>query len=169
MKKALRIIIPFTVIGVLITLFMGIRGKLKTKRTVEQATATLPAQPYFDADSTAHSLQNPKNQTVFILFFHSDCEYCQSEAKLLNENPEAFKDATVYLLSTEPLENIRAFKDEYLQGNTDFIVGRIDVKTSSEVFGANSFPYTLIYDKNNRLIKTYKGIVKLEALTQYIN
>lgn len=141
MKKALRIIIPFIVTGLLITLFMGIREKLKTKRMIKQSTATLPAQLYLDVDSIPHHLQNPKKQTVFVLFFNSDCDYCQREAKLLNENREAFKDATVYLFSTEPLENIRAFKDTYLQENTDFIVGRIDAMASSEVFGVNSFPH----------------------------
>lgn len=148
---------------------MGIRSQLKIKRTVEQATATLPAQSYLDIDSVAHTLQNPKKQTVFVLFFNSDCDYCQSEVRMLSENREAFRNATVYLFSTEPLAHIRAFKNKYLPGNTDFIPGQIDGIASSEVFGVKSFPYTLIYDKHKRLVKTYKGIVKLEALTQHID
>lgn len=169
MKKTLRIALPFIVIGLLITLFLGILGKLKTKRMVEQAIATLPVQSYVGVDSIAYTLQNPQKQIVFVLFFNSHCDYCQIEAKLLSEHRQSFKNATVYLFSIEPLENIRAFKDKYLQDNTDFIVGQINAMTSSEVFGVKSFPYILIYDKNNRLINTYKGIVKLEALTQYID
>jgi thiol-disulfide isomerase/thioredoxin len=169
MKKALRIIFPFLILGILTVLFFGIRNILKAKKQVEQATATLPAEKYYVLDSTTiHTTKNLKNNAVFIFFFNSDCEYCQSEAKLLNENREAFKNATVYLFSSEPLENIRAFKEKYLPGNTDFIIGQVDLRASSEVFGVKSFPYTLIYDKNNRLVKTYKGIVKLEALTKWI-
>lgn len=168
MKKALRIIFPFLILGTLIVLFFGIRNKLKAKQQVEEATATLPAQEYYVLNSTTHTTKNLKNNAVFIFFFNSDCEYCQNEAKLLNENREAFKNATVYLFSSEPLENIKAFKEKYLPGNTDFIIGQVDVRASSEVFGVKSFPYTLIYDKNNRIVKTYKGIVKLEALTEWI-
>lgn len=169
MKKALRIILPFVIFGILTTLITGIRKKLKTKRALQQATSTLPVQPYLDSDSTAHALENPKHQTVFVLFFNSDCDYCQNEVKLLNKNREAFKDATVYLFSTEPLESIETFKNKYLPDNTDFIVGKIDALASSEVFGVKSVPYMLIYDKNNDLVNIYKGIVKLEALTQYID
>jgi thiol-disulfide isomerase/thioredoxin len=168
MKKTLRILFPFLILGTLTVLFFGIRAKLRTRHQVEKATATLPEQKYIILNSTSHTTSNIKNNAVFIFFFNSSCDYCQSEAKLLNENREAFKSVTVYLFSTEPLENIQAFKEKYLPDNDDFIVGKVDVRASSEVFGLKSFPYTLIYDKDNRLVKTYKGIVKLEALLSFV-
>jgi thiol-disulfide isomerase/thioredoxin len=168
MKKTLRILFPFLILGTLTVLFFGIRAKLRARHQVEKATATLPEQKYIILNSTSHTTSNIKNNAVFIFFFNSSCDYCQSEAKLLNENPEAFKIVTVYLFSTEPLENIQAFKEKYLPDNDDFIVGKVDVRASSEVFGLKSFPYTLIYDKDNRLVKTYKGIVKLEALLSFV-
>lgn len=168
MKKTLRILFPFLILGTLTVLFFGIRAKLRARHQVEKATATLPEQKYIILNSTSHTTSNIKNNAVFIFFFNSSCDYCQSEAKLLNDNRMAFKNATVYLFSTEPLEAIQSFKKTYLPGNDDFIVGQVDVRASSEVFGVKSFPYTLIYDQNNRLVKTYKGIVKLEALTEHI-
>ncbi|MFT4031971.1 MAG: redoxin domain-containing protein [Siphonobacter sp.] len=168
MKKTLRILFPFLILGLLTLLFFGIRRQFEIRSKVEKATATLPAETFNGLNGKTETFKNRKGNAVFLVFFHSECDYCQNEARLLHENREVFSPASVYLLSAEPQENIRAFKEKYLPGNDDFTVGQIDGEVASAVFGVKSFPHTLIYDKDSRLVKTYKGIVKLEALTAYI-
>jgi|GEM_PF-1910189 len=169
MRKIFRLIVPFLLFGILIVLFFGIRTKLKVRQQVEQAIAHLPEVNYLTLNNTTQKLRNAENRTVIVVFFHSDCDFCQAEARSLLENRETLNKGSVYLFSTEPLNNIKKFKEAHFPGNTDFTFGQIDALTSSEVFGVSSFPYTLIYDNTNRLIKTFKGMVKPEAIAKYID
>lgn len=167
MKSFLKFIIPFVVLGSLTFLFFKIKTKLNEKRKVEEATALLPHVSFLNIKGASVNLNQTINKVKYIVFFNSDCEHCQAEARLLADNFEAFIGTEVYFLSNESLENIRAFKEKYLKGQHRFHVGTIDPKVSSGVFGVHTFPYVMIYGKDNKLLKNFKGQVKLEALTTY--
>ncbi|OYU67087.1 MAG: hypothetical protein CFE22_06320 [Cytophagaceae bacterium BCCC1] len=167
MKRFFKFIIPFVILGCLTFLFFKIKAKLNEKRKVEEATAMLPYVSFLSIEGDAVKINQAVNKVKYIVFFNSDCEHCQAEAILLADNFEEFENSDVYFLSNEPLENIRAFKEKYLKGQHGFQVGSIDPKVSSGVFGVHTFPYVMIYGKDNKLLKTFKGEVKLEALTTY--
>jgi thiol-disulfide isomerase/thioredoxin len=165
MKKILQILIPFLVLGGLIFLIFKIKQKLLVKKEIELATVILPQVYYLNlqGDSVAINLGIDKKKYLF--FFNSECEHCQAEALLIDENHEAFKDSEVYFLSNEPSPKVEYFKNTYLKKAQSFYVGKIDRKITSSIFGVNTFPYIMVYSKDNKLLKTYKGEVKLEALT----
>lgn len=167
MKRFFKFIIPFVILGCLTFLFFKIKTKLNEKRKVEETTALLPHVSFLSIEGDIVKLNHAVNKVKYIVFFNSDCEHCQAEVRLLADNFEEFENSDVYFLSNEPLENIRAFKEKYLKGQYEFHIGKIDPKVSSGVFGVHTFPYVMIYDKDNKLLKTFKGEVKLEALTIY--
>jgi thiol-disulfide isomerase/thioredoxin len=168
MKNYLRVLVPFVVLGLLAILFFKIKDRLNEKRKIQTATAMLPNVSFLSIEGDSVSINAPTNKVKYLVFFNSECEHCQSEARLLADNFEAFEDAGVYFLSNEPLENIINFREQYLKGQVGFKIGSIDSKVSSGIFGVHTFPYLMIYGSDNKLLKTFKGEVKLEALTQYV-
>lgn len=168
MKNYLRVLVPFVILGSLAILFFKIKDRLKEKQKIETATAMLPSVSFLSIEGDSLSINAPTNKVKYLVFFNSECEHCQAEARLLADNFEAFEDAGVYFLSNEPLQNIINFKEQYLKGQAAFKIGKIDSKVSSGIFGVHTFPYVMIYSSDNKLLKAFKGEVKLEALTEYV-
>jgi thiol-disulfide isomerase/thioredoxin len=168
MKDFLKILIPFVIIACLLVLVFKIRSQLKQKKEIATTTASLPLFEYTTLTGLKSqvSLKSPKTKLLF--FFNTDCEHCQAEARLLAENSKSLELAEVYFLSNEDLSVIQNFSDKYFKNVPSFTVAKVDVGVSAKVFGVNTFPYVFIYSKDNQLLKTFKGEVKLEAITQYV-
>jgi thiol-disulfide isomerase/thioredoxin len=149
-------------------LVFKIRSQLKHKKEIATTTASLPLFEYttLAGRKTRNNPDSPKTKLLF--FFNTDCEHCQAEAQLLAENSKSLELAEVYFLSNEDLSVIQNFSDKYFKNAPSFTVAKVDVGVSARVFGVNTYPYVFIYSKDNQLLKTFKGEVKLEALTQYV-
>ncbi len=68
-------------------------------------------------------------------------------------------------VSTEPIEIIKQFAEQYNlnnQPNITFLYDNLD--TFSSRFDANSIPYILIYNKNQKLIKKHKGQLNAKGI-----
>jgi hypothetical protein len=82
---------------------------------------------------------------------------------------EALNKADVYFLSIEPLEKIQKFAKDYgLAALPDINIGQLGAHEAAK-FGINSSPMVFIYAPDGELLKSYKGEVKIEAITKYIN
>jgi thiol-disulfide isomerase/thioredoxin len=168
MKDFLKILIPFVVIACLLVLVFKIRSQLKQKKEIATTTASLPLFEYTTLAGIKSRNNTDSQKTKLLFFFNTDCEHCQAEAQLLAENSKSLELAEVYFLSNEDLSVIQNFSDKYFKNTPSFTVAKVDVGVSVKVFGVNTYPYVFIYSRDNQLLKTFKGEVKLEALTQYV-
>lgn len=158
-KKAILIIVLISVLGLLSYLGFNVISKVKEKNQIakqleiipEFEFLTLAQQPFNKADL------KPNTNTIFI-YFNSDCDFCQHEAKSISDNLESFKNVQFIFVSSEPISTIIGFSEQHNMNkhqNVTFLYDNLD--TFSSRFDANSIPYILIYNKNQKLIKKHKG------------
>jgi thiol-disulfide isomerase/thioredoxin len=158
-KKAILIIVLISVLGLLSYLGFNVISKVKEKNQIakqleiipEFEFLTLAQQPFNKADL------KPNTNTIFI-YFNSDCDFCQHEAKSISDNLESFKNVQFIFVSSEPISTIIGFSEQHNMNkhqNVTFLYDNFD--TFSSRFDANSIPYILIYNKKQKLIKKHKG------------
>ena len=152
-------------IGILSYLGMAIASKLEHKEEVNNTIITLQEFKYISLDGSTRSLEKGNVPNV-IFFFNPECEHCQAEAKLVSEHVADFEKAKVYFFSTEEIESIKKFAQDYKLET--FEVGQVDYMKVAYPMGVNTFPMCFIYSPEGKLLKQFKGEVKIEAITNYL-
>lgn len=170
MKKKLKIIIPTLVLCVLGFLVYNVFAKMKYKEGVEKHLQTIPKFSFktLENNNFTNIDLDAQAATVFI-YFNTECDYCQHETLSISENIDLFKNAQLLFVSTEPVETIKAFANNYNSLNQPKITFLNDnTNTFSARFYANSIPYLLIYNKKQELVKKHKGQLKAEAIAKLL-
>lgn len=170
MKKSLKILILLAVVLLLSYLGYGVVSKINHKSSVEATLQHIPGFSFKTIENTTFSKANlkPNTPTIFI-YFNSECDYCQHEAKSISESIEQFQDVQLLFVSTEPIDTIKNFAETYnllQQPNITFLHDSTDI--FSNRFDATSIPYVLIYDAQQQLIKKHKGQLKAEAILELL-
>ena len=96
-----------------------------------------------------------------LIFFNSECEYCQWEMQEISKNVNQFSQHQLLLASFEPENQVIAFLNQHS-------LAEFYIKSNSEkVMSAftDGVPQTLIYRKE-KLIRHFKGEVKIEAILE---
>lgn len=107
--------------------------------------------------------------TTIFLYFNSECEYCQEEAKEIKKSLSKFKNVQLIFVSNETLEKIKFFSEHYKLSQYDNICFLHDSRNDfTLLFGAATIPYSLVYDGDQVLIATFKGFVKVENLLKVL-
>lgn len=169
-KKAILIIVLISVLGLLSYLGFNVISKVKEKNQIakqleiipEFEFLTLAQQPFNKADL------KPNTNTIFI-YFNSDCDFCQHEAKSISDNLESFKNVQFIFVSSEPISTIIGFSEQHNMNkhqNVTFLYDNLD--TFSSRFDANSIPYILIYNKKQKLIKKHKGQLNANGILRVL-
>ncbi len=164
-----KIILGLFVTFILGTTYLGyeVLNLIESKKEIETSTKFLPEFRYRTLDGKifgSNDLINIKSNKVFI-FFNTECEFCIEEANHLNEKIGDFGDSQLILISSEEIEAIKIFSEEFgLNQYTNICFLQDIEKSSSKVFGAKTTPYHLVYDDKNSLVFKHKGVLKLEKL-----
>lgn len=72
-------------------------------------------------------------------------------------------------VSTEPINAIKQFSKQYSlhnKQNITFLYDNLDIFSSR--FDANSIPYVLIYNQNQKLIKKHKGQLNAKGILRVL-
>ena len=143
---------------VLVVSWMGYTSvkKLDTKQTITKRQSDLSAM----LSQLGQANLNESTSTILI-FFNSECEYCQSEIKEIGKNIDQFNQHQLLLASFEREEEAVSFLYEY--GLSNHYVK----STPDKVLGAFSggVPQTLIYHQG-KLTRHFKDEVKIEAILE---
>ncbi|AUS06531.1 peroxiredoxin family protein [Pseudotamlana carrageenivorans] len=158
-KKTILIVVTITILGLLSYLGYNIISKTKEKNQIAKQLEIVPEFEFLTLEQQPFNNANlkPKLNAIFI-YFNSECDSCQHEAQSINDNLENFKNVKFLFVSREPIETIQQFSEKYKlnnQQNITFLYDNLDMFSSR--FDANSIPYLLIYNKNQKLIKKHKG------------
>lgn len=127
--------------------------------------ALLPSLEYLTANG-AETLKADGSRQALVLYFHSDCKYCQYELGLLNENLPKFNQTRLYLLTPE--EDF--FSAKKMQSWSNLVNspvvswGIVDGSEFKEKFGGKGFPTTFIFDHNGVLLAKIFGEAKLDKI-----
>ncbi|NJK82671.1 MAG: hypothetical protein HC912_01505 [Saprospiraceae bacterium] len=73
------------------------------------------------------------------------------------------------MVSSESIKAIKSFSKKYKLTQVPFLkVLKVGTEAFYKTFGSLSVPSIFIYDTKRRLIKTFKGEVKVEKLLEYL-
>lgn len=161
--KALAIIIPVILIGVMIYLFFNFQKKKDKIAALKNA----PAFNLTTIDGNFFTQQNLANDQIkVIVYFSPSCHFCDAEAKELSKGNQNYQNIQWIWIASESLDEIKQFAKQH---NLDKIKNTYWCHDEMAVFyrklGLKGVPSFLVYDKNNHLIKRNSGAVKLEKLT----
>ncbi len=170
-SKALKFVLPILLIGIIATLLFRIISIANTKQELIENYQKLPALHFYDLKGGAFMQVELKQGTAtVIIYFNTECEHCQYEAEAIRENIEDFEEAAVLMISDESREILQSFAEEYqLSGLPNLHVLADEQNRFKELFGTSMVPSIFIYDKDQKLIKHFKGETKTEAILNYLN
>ena len=146
------------------------RGRRKRKSEQEETQTsvvrnTTPAKPVL----TNKDLDNGAN--LIVMMFNPTCSHCQDETVMLEKNSALFKQSKVALVASP---NMQPYLGDFIKyTNADqypsFMYLGIDSSDFiKKLFLYQSLPQINIYDKHQKLIKTYAGEVPIDSLSKYI-
>ena len=109
-----------------------------------------------------------KHQSVMIIYFSPDCSHCQH---LMNEMKPKLKDFSkiqiVMITFMLPLKASKVFYHDYnLAKYPNIIVGTEGHSyTVQKYYQLATTPYIAFYDKNDKLVKYFDKVPKIDELT----
>lgn len=173
MRKKLLFLVIASVLSLLSFLGYNIITKVKEKNTITQKLQTIPEFEFLTLERQVFTKANLKQNVITILiYFNSECDFCQNEAQSISANIDKFKNVQFVFVSTEAIVAIQQFSEKYnLKSKQNIIFLYDNISTFSSRFDTSSIPFLLIYDKNQKLIKKHKGQLNakgiLRALQEY--
>ncbi|PIB33049.1 hypothetical protein BFP78_01955 [Gaetbulibacter sp. 5U11] len=165
-KKTILIIVAVTVLGLLSFLGYNVISKTKEKNQIAKQLETVPEFEFLTLDQKPFTKANLKtNLNTIFIYFNSQCDFCQHEAQSISDNLDSFKNVQIIFISTESIDTIKKFSEQYNLNNQQNITFLNDnLNTFSSRFDANNIPYLLIYDQNQKLIKKHKGQLNAKGI-----
>lgn len=129
---------------------------------------TLPPFSIVSLDSSAFARENiKKNSESIIMYFNPGCDHCRHQTDSLIANMDRFKDVQIVMATYQPLEDIKAFADEYkLENYSNIHIGRDTKYFLQPFFKIMNLPFMALYDKKGKLLTTFEGTTPVEKLTE---
>lgn len=171
MKKYLRILlIVFPIIFVAIMGLMII-WEIGRKKEIMDKVSDLPIFEFkYLANNEVYSEGDlPDGQMVFIFHINSTCDFCTYEAKSIKRELIKFENAILIFISNEEEVTIQNFANEYGLWNEPNVIFLQDAEMRfGEIFGFQTIPGTIVYDKDKKHKETFKGVVSVNKLLDLI-
>jgi thiol-disulfide isomerase/thioredoxin len=162
----IKLIIVGLLIAILTTaLYLGYPHMLLPQpKTKFQKSELVPGSIQLFSTTDSALFQLPKADRILLVYFNSDCHYCQKEFTEMEETADRFSDIEVIFFSIEPIQQIRAFVEGYeLAGHKNFHFTKINPAHQADVFGLLTAPSFFFY-KHNKLVNEFKGKKSVEEL-----
>lgn len=152
--------------GVFVFIGYHVISKIKYKNAVAEHIKTIPNFEYHNCRGGIFTRKNlKKDSPTLFIYFNTECEFCNEEAQMIDENIEKFKDIQLVFISFEKPELITAFAERHHLDHYDTINFLSDTTISfATTFDVKSLPSLVLYDKNQQLIEKIKGQTKVEIL-----
>ncbi len=151
-----------------VMLFFGYKivTNIKNKNQMQKNIASILNFQFYNLQNqffTNDSLT--KKQPTLLLFFNTTCEHCQYETEQIKKNNASFRMSNVLFISRQPKNDIQLFDSIYHLSKYSFIkLLRDSTDYTYKIFGINSFPSSIVYNAEGKLVKSFKGETKIEAI-----
>ncbi len=169
MKKVI-LISAIILLSVIILFFAcAIYGRLGIVKEREKKESMLPQICLNGINGEYFCLYDLLNKPVLVIYFGTECSYCEKEAVLLLSNMEKLKECNIVMISSDSMGAVEAFAVSYQLKEVEEI--KIVADTAMVFYDHFSFlniPSILIYDVNGKLIQRYSGETHIEAIINQI-
>ena len=169
MKKLVLTSVIIVFVGLLSVILIGIYGKIKENKLVEEKISTLPHFSLPDLNGKIFSSSEIKKGPVLLVRFHPECEHCRYELNEIFNSGLTRKGVMVLLVSGAPENTVSGFMAQFDAGKTDSIITMTDTAwVLSDIFSRNVIPSSYIYDTDLKLVKSLYGEYKIETILKYL-
>jgi peroxiredoxin len=167
-KKIIKTILPVLFLGLFGFLIFQITSKINQKKEVADNIKTIPNFNFQNVNGGRFTNENLiKNTPTLFIYFNSECEYCNEEAEMIEQNIDKFFPIQLIFVSIENTFKIKEFASHHKLINYDKINFLSDTQVSfAPTFDVKSLPCLVLYDKNQFLIEKIKGQIKPEFLVE---
>lgn len=167
-KSILKIIFPVLFLGLFGFLIFQITSKIKHKSEVAENIKILPPFNFQNVNGGRFTNDNLiKNTPTLFIYFNSECEFCNEEAEMINQNIDKFSTIQLVFVSIENPYKIKEFAIHHKLINYDKINFLSDTQVSfAPTFDVKSLPCLVLYDKDQHLIEKIKGQIKPEVFIE---
>lgn len=171
MRRYIKPIIVTALLGIFGFMGYTIVTKAKMKNEAEQKVQHLPDFAFNTPDDKIFaSTALAKDKPVLIVHFDPDCEGCQYEAYEIKKNAELLRDIQVLMITSADAEKAKQFLADYQLEEYSFITLLLDKnRTFFNTFGAAVTPMQILYDKEHKLVKIFKGEVRMDAVAKLLS
>jgi len=164
MKKKIKLLLGIFLFVIICFLAYKITSKLNYKKEVAERVKVIPDFSFYRLDGSKFSTKN----SVFV-YFNSECIYCKSETKKIQERLEDFKEVQLIFISFEKKETIQQFAKDYELLDQENVLFLEDRKGDfSKLFDVTSIPFMVIYDEQKKLLKKFKGATNINAIVEVL-
>ncbi|CAN5153379.1 hypothetical protein BH23BAC1_BH23BAC1_49160 [soil metagenome] len=128
-------------------------------------TNDLPHMALTTLEGNNMMVKNHQGKAVLVLF-QPECDDCQREAVQIRNNIEAFKDYTLFFISSAPLPQISEFRNNFFQLNSydNVIFAQTTVQNVINTLGPIPAPSVYIYADGGKLVKYFNGEIEIEVI-----
>lgn len=167
-KKYLKIILPVLFLGLFGFLIFQIASKINHKKEVAENIKTIPTFNFQNINGGRFTNDNLiKNTPALFIYFNSECEFCNEEAELIQQNIDQLSTFQLIFVSIENPDKIKEFAIHHKLINYDKINFLSDTQVSfAPTFDVKSLPCLVLYDKDQHLIEKIKGKIKPQVLIE---
>ncbi|MCH2197052.1 redoxin domain-containing protein [Kordia sp.] len=171
MKKVIGFIIITIVLALLGYLFFHISTKVEANTKANLHIESLPNFNLLRIDSSYFSNEQlSKESKTALLFFNSECDFCKNEAESILSTIEKFHNTQLLFVSDQSMNDIREFATIHKLNQQSNITFLHDFNSLfSTQMGIQSIPTTLIYNKQQKLIKKHVGQITASGILKIIN
>ena len=171
MKKSFKSIFILLFASTLLFLGYQIISRINYKEEVQKNIKTIPEFFYsnVNGENFTHNDLKKGTPTLFI-YFNTECEYCNEEAKIISKNIVKFKNTEIIFISFENSNQIKQFAQKHKLNHHDNVHFLHDSKPSFAItFDVNALPTIIIYNSQKQLLEKIKGQVKIDHILKKIN
>uniref|UniRef100_UPI004048337D peroxiredoxin family protein n=2 Tax=Roseivirga sp. TaxID=1964215 RepID=UPI004048337D len=168
MKKVALIISVFGILALLIFQIIKVANSNEIQ-TRDRIIAELP-EVYFQT-LNGENVLIPKSgaHEKLLVFYNSDCEYCQEKARIFSDKKDQSRNIDVYWISSEPLEKILSFIDEYNLSSQNFYFFEDRDGASYTHYLVKTTPTIFHYDKSGKFIQEFPNDAPVGYIFDKIN
>jgi thiol-disulfide isomerase/thioredoxin len=171
MKKNLRPVLILAISFMLGGAYVGYKHHSVQPSTetvaATPATAGLFEQVLPDPAGVPQSLSQWRGKPVIVNFWATWCAPCVEEMPELSAMGAELNSKNIHLIGigVDSAENIRNFAGKYRISYPLYVAGANGVELSRQLGNRNGgLPFTVLFDKNGVIVKTYLGRLHLDQL-----
>lgn len=167
MRKYLKITIVLGLFGIGFFFLFKTYQRYQAKKESEERIQTLQHACFESLNGGQICVDEFDNRKpTVIIYFHPECEHCQYEASEIMRNSRQFEATNLIMITPDDsIKRLEDFASKYHLWEVDNLAILIDRKREfKKRFGSAVLPSVFIYGTDRKLVKTYKGETKIEAI-----
>ena len=146
--------------------------RTRPKQIAAEATATLFAATFHDADGQLQPLAQWRGQLLVVNFWATWCPPCVEEMPDLQQARNGYKARGVEVIGIgiDSASKIAAFRDRHRITFPLLVAGAGGSELSRALGnGSGALPYTVLIGQNGRILERHLGQVKPEQLRRWLD